>query len=97
MEGEPVNKWINLFKLPALEEKKEFYAGRIRMKIAAVNADNRELVDLVSNDNFLLKTKINSNKGKRSNSMMIVASKGLETDDQPNLSPVVLKDDEGQQ
>lgn len=39
VQGEPINKWINLFKLPAIEKKKDFYAGRIRMKIAAVNTD----------------------------------------------------------
>lgn len=93
VDGEPINKWINLFKLPAFEEKKEFYAGRIRMKIAAVNTDNRELIDLVSNDNYLLKTKINSNKLKRRNSVRIEPSLGLETDDKPNVSPKIEKDE----
>lgn len=81
VDGEPINKWINLFKLPAFEEKKEFYAGRIRMKIVAVNTDNKELIEQISNDNYLYKTKINSNKLKRRNSVRIEPSRGLETDD----------------
>ena len=79
-QGEPINRWVNLFKLPATQEIKENYAGRIRMKIAAANTDQKKLVEAISNSK-LLKTKIFSkNKISRSNSMSVENGKKLIND-----------------
>ena len=71
VQGEPINKWINLFKVPSTEEKKENYGGRIRMKIAAANTDKLHLVQIINDKNYLLKTKIISNKRFRHNSVLV--------------------------
>ena len=47
-----------MFKLPANEENKENYAGRVRLKIATANTDQTELIELLNDPRFLMKTKI---------------------------------------
>jgi hypothetical protein len=54
-DGEPLKKWVNLFKLPATDLSKENYSGRIKVKALTANTDNKRMIDLVKDENVFAK------------------------------------------
>ena len=53
IDGKPINKWFNVFKLPALDCTKENYSGRIRLKFFSANTDRKSLTDYISGEAIL--------------------------------------------
>ena len=78
MQGDPINKWVNLFKPTATEQNKENYAGRIRMKIAATNTDRKHLLEIINDPKYLFKTKLSTKKQILNKTVRIDSKKLME-------------------